>query len=1337
MSFNKNKIFRFFLFTSILFLPAAWLCAQQDDAAAYQKAIHFADSVYNKKEYESARAAYQYAERFQPGSAYIKSKIADIDVKLGELAELDRKYGIAISETRQALNAANLLRAKEQLEYALTLKPNEAWPKEKLAEINQTLKEQAELQRDFDAHIAKGDGFFSKEDYPAAIAEFQAALKLISGDEAAKNKLAEVRAKVKSIDDDYKSAVARGDQLYLDNQLEDAKKSFLAALELKPDENYPKQKIEQINHIIADEAAMDATLGALLKDADKAFDNQDYVLATKKYNEVLDVLSTHQYARERLQEIQRLIGENEAKRLAYNAIIEKADAHFDKQRYDEAKTEYENALAVLENESYPKQRIGEIDRILSSELAEKERIEKITAEADALFDASQWISAKSKYEEVLQLSAGNAYAVQRIKTIDATLAQMEKEYASLITKSDNLYRANKLAEALESYTLASAVKPDETYPKQRIAEINGALNDKEAQQRSYEAMIADADAAFNAKNWPAAIEKYEAAIEIKPSESYPKQQLSKANRENQAFLALEKRYNDEITRADVLFADQKWNEAVLAYQAALKVKPDERYPQEQIGVAQARLGDLAQLDTNYKNAIADGDRFFKEKNWNEAIAGYERALTLKPGENYPTVQIDKARRELENIAAADGAYLAALQTADSLFNESLWGRAVLAYQDASKLKPSETYPQEQISKAQGYIADREKLEKDYKEAVAEGNKQFFSKNWNAAITNYEKAAALKPEEAYPQEQIVKAKTELQTLEGVESAYNTAVADGDRYLAEKLYDRAKSSYHAALEVKATEKYPADKIREIDQILADITKAYNAKVAEADKLFQTEKWTEAKTAYQAALEIKSEEPYPAAQIALAEEQIRLDEERFASQQELEARYQSMIADADEAFRGAKWEEAIGLYQNALTVKSGEAYPQQQINLANKELETIAANRVQFGKHVQQADELFQQEKWAEAKTAYAAASALFPEETYPTQQTAAIDKILEEIARIEREYTSVISNADAAFSAKNYDDAKRLYEEALTLKKSEIYPQQKLKEIENIVDAEKAAENARLYREHVAAANTFINDKNLSAAIEQLNLALEYRPGDDFATKKVAELQKTMDDAAHALSEYNRLVEEADQLFAQEKYRDAINSYRLAMRHQPNEMYPRKKVAEAERNLEYTPARRKQLAQESAQRGDDALNSKSYEAAMRGFGMAYYWYPEEGAAMKTKMNNTLTTLQSGAETKEISENPLSLSPNRRETVEMDFKQGELKGTTYALLKISGEYDNNVNLFLRWGRQSSEHGAAVLTIINGLDGIYYCAEIKGAATGLTWISIMPENANLTVEEIKLVTK
>jgi hypothetical protein len=333
MQFWNRNILIGNIFVTLFLLSAFSAAAQQNnDGEPFRKALHYADSVYALQDYEGAKAAYQYAARFQ-NTAYIQQQLAAIDRKISETEALNKKYNGVISEARQALNASDLPKAKERLEYALTLKPDEAWANEKLTEVNKTLADQAELQRQFDGLIAKGDGFFTAEKYTDAKTEYEAALKLMPNSALAKEKITTVKSTIQNIDNEYKKQIASGDALYRQNELEEAKTAYQAALQLKPDQPYPKQKIEQIDNIIYEEAALTVELEAVVRAADQAFDNQNYTLATKKYNEALDILSSHAHSKERLQEIRRLIGENESKQLAYNGFIEKANAHFDKKRY--------------------------------------------------------------------------------------------------------------------------------------------------------------------------------------------------------------------------------------------------------------------------------------------------------------------------------------------------------------------------------------------------------------------------------------------------------------------------------------------------------------------------------------------------------------------------------------------------------------------------------------------------------------------------------------------------------------------------------------------------------------------------------------------------------------------------------------------------------------------------------------------------------------------------------------------------------------------------------------------------------------------------------------------
>src|SRR5690606_11385379 len=106
-------------------------------------------------------------------------------------------------------------------------------------------------------------------------------------------------------------------------------------------------------------------------------------------------------------------------------------------------------------------------------------------------------------------------------------------------------------------------------------------------------------------------------------------------------------------------------------------------------------------------------------------------------------------------------------------------------------------------------------------------------------------------------------------------YNAAIAAADNGLNAKKYEDAKAKYNEAIGIKPDEKYPKDKIAEIDSILADLakkeaeekakTEQYNAAIAAADNALNAKKYEDAKAKYNEAIGIKPDEKYPKDKIA----------------------------------------------------------------------------------------------------------------------------------------------------------------------------------------------------------------------------------------------------------------------------------------------------------------------------------------------------------------------------------------------------------------------------------------------------------------------------------------
>ena len=128
---------------------------------------------------------------------------------------------------------------------------------------------------------------------------------------------------------------------------------------------------------------------------------------------------------------------------------------------------------------------------------------------------------------------------------------------------------------------------------------------------------------MTSKDYDKAIVKYNAALQIKPLEQLPKQQIKKAQElkaEAERLAQLDNQYNSIISKADKFFNDALYNEAKNEYQQALKIKSNEQYPNDQLIAIAAKLKEIEdnriQQEENKRNfyelIVKADDAFYKE-----------------------------------------------------------------------------------------------------------------------------------------------------------------------------------------------------------------------------------------------------------------------------------------------------------------------------------------------------------------------------------------------------------------------------------------------------------------------------------------------------------------------------------------------------------------------------------------------------------------------------------------------------------------------------------------------------------------------------------------------------
>lgn len=205
------------------------------------------------------------------------------------------------------------------------------------------------------------------------------------------------------LDRRYILAIAQADSLFEAGEYYKAKAAYNNALGIKPGEQYPKDKIAEIDRIL--EEKYNRAIAA----ADEFFDSKNYNLAKEKYREALMYDPDAQYPKDRLEEINNLLGNN------YNRAIAAADSLYNAQAFELAKEKYREALMYNPDAQYPKDQLAKIDRLLK---LFDEKYRKAIAAADSLFMLPDYNKARKKYMEALRFKPDAMYPKDMIAQID-------------------------------------------------------------------------------------------------------------------------------------------------------------------------------------------------------------------------------------------------------------------------------------------------------------------------------------------------------------------------------------------------------------------------------------------------------------------------------------------------------------------------------------------------------------------------------------------------------------------------------------------------------------------------------------------------------------------------------------------------------------------------------------------------------------------------------------------------------------------------------------------------------------------------------------------------------
>lgn len=1180
----------------------------------FNDAVAAANTAMSKSDYKTAVTKYEEALAIKKDPEIEKKKNEAIEKeKLAAAnAEVDKKYNDEMAEAKKLFDAKDYQGAKGKYQAASLTKPTETAPKDKIKEIDLLIAKQLEEETKYNKHLADGEKAMLSENYDEAIKQFSAAGIIRPNEQQPKDELKKAQdAKAKKEKDDlankkkkedFDKLVLEGDKNATAKSYADAITNYDKALALIDDAAVKaKRDKAQKDKDAADEIAkQDEIKKAEEKKRREEFDKimakggeemtaTEYDKAIASFESALVIIPKEATAEAKLKEAKtkkaekdaadKLALDNKAKKDKFDELVAKGDAEAGKNEYDKAIATYTEALLIFKDDAPTKAKLASAQQKKTDYLKNKADFDKFVSDGDIAVKTSKYDDAIAKYEAALKLFDDAAVQTKLDKAksdkenADQTaMAEKKKrdEFDKIMAKGGEEMTAAEYDKAIASFESALIIIPKEATAEAKLKEAKAKkaekdLNDQKAKdlaakKAEFDKLVAQGDGEMSAETYDKAIASYTAALVLFKDDADAKAKLEDAKKKKAA--------------ADLLAKD---NEA--------KQK---------------------ELDAKFKKHYNDGVTFSTNSDFDKAISEFEAALLIKPDDKDAKDALATAKqRQKEYQDIKDQAYRDRIAVADKLFGEGNYTEAKAQYERASKQKPEETHPKNQIVECEKKIKEKEAADlagaerrKNYEAYKTKGDEDFKASKWENAIANYEKALTYL-DENYPKDQIDLARKNIENAMNTVNAekkkredFNALLLKGDGEVKLETFDDAIKSFEAALliypkEATAEAKLADAKKKKSEKELADQkNKDQAAKKAEFDRLvvqgdgeMVAATYDKAIASYTAALVIFKDDADVKDKLLEAQKKKAaadlIAKDNLTKQKELDAKFKKHYNDGVTYSTNTDFEHAIAEFEAALLIKPEDKDAKEALETAKIRLKEYKDIKDQaYRDRIAVADKLFGEKNYVEAKAQYERASKQKPEETHPKDRIKECDKFLadgEEMKKLRQQFDATMALGETELKNKNYDKAISFFEAAKIILPDEKTPDIRIAEANRLRDKEKNdSEMIGKRKEFDRLMNTgqeFMNNGEFDPAIEKFEAALLVIPNEPNAISAL-ELAKTRKaQAAEEIErEKKRILEFADREFNASNWKDAKKYYEKYLKMVKSDAYAESQIEKCKKNMQ---------------------------------------------------------------------------------------------------------------------------------------------------------------------------
>ncbi len=578
------------------------------------------------------------------------------------------------------------------------------------------------------------------------------------------------------------------------------------------------------------------------------------------------------------------------------------------------------------------------------------------------------------------------FGTSLVLSANIATAQNAESYESLMKKGNDKYSAKDYISAKTYYEMALKQKANDPTAKKKLDETVKKIQEDGARQEVFYAHLDTGDQFYNQQKYEEALAEYEAALKVFPEDKYVGGQAAAVRAILKERQDKQDAFDTAMSQGESLLAEDNYDAAIMQFETAIEIFPNDKLPKEKLAEAKQKKQLYNEKVTRFDNLMEEARQFGLRKNFEAAIGKLDQALELFPND----MEANAKRNEYQTAKGIADQYNGIIAVADQLYENKSYKEAKAQYQSALAVVKGDAYATDMIARLDPLIAEQDAeeaariaAEQEAARLAAEAEAARIAAEQEAARLAAEAEAARLAAEAEAAR--IAAEQEAARIAAEQEAARLAAEEAARIAAEEEAARLAAEAEAA-RIAAEEE--AARQAALAAAEAERQATIKSMLDAADALFNQEDYANAKVKYQEVVNFDAGN-------AIATAKIQEIDGIFAQKAaELEANYNKAMTAGNQAMSEEKFAEAITQYQSALALKPEDTAATTQLAAATKaENDRVAALRSQYDKFIKEGDANFRTNTFDKAIEAYTKADELGLE-TYPSEMIARISEIIEQ-------------------------------------------------------------------------------------------------------------------------------------------------------------------------------------------------------------------------------------------------------------------------------------------------------------------------------------------------------